>query len=795
MKQPWLILAAAVASGCFLADRVPLAFSMVVLTVIFIGIVWMTKKRYGLAVLLAAASVLYATEALEAPLSDGESVRLAGVVTQSKEGYYDVSSGFFKSTRILSPTRPAVGETVAVSGIYLPPEAPKNPGGFDERHYMLAHRIAGTIRASKEEVVRGEKTTRAFLYRLRGRWQRYGTKVFKSYFPRREATILSSMLYGTDADWSELGELDELNLLHILSISGLHIGLIVALLKKIARVTTAPIRAAKPLIHALTLFYLFLTSFPVGGMRVFFSLVFIDIGKALKSPVDPVYALSFSACVFLLFNPFLIYHMGFWFSFLSVYAILCIYPRWTRLDERATGILKGIGVSSAITIMIVPLLSRLSGRVSVMSVAANVVILPLAGLLLYGGIALSILHPLFSQIAAGIALIMNALFSVFAALVEAFAAHAWSIPLPNFTISDALVYYGVILLASYFPFRYLTKKAGTILTVQAASMMVLALAYGHMPREDLQITQLYVGQGDCALIESRDLTALIDTGGSAFGGDPAKYYVLPVLRHKNISKLDAVFISHYDADHMQGIFTVAESCKIRRVFGPKSEDAEDLAMRRAVSREVCEVETVSGKFPLDRWNLTIYPPFGASGNESSMAMRLESNGASALYLGDLPAREEEELAEIAGHATVIKLAHHGSKTSTSEALLAAAQPKLAMISAGEHNRYGHPHPEVLERLCDLRIPYLETKDGAISLTFKDGKIDVEVYRGDKLSIKDCIIFTVDVIFLVATAWRLSIYVKERRQLWNQFITVEPTSCTDRKSTVWSRSGLNSKNAI
>ncbi len=787
MNQLWLCLSVAVASGAFFAGRIPVFYGVAFCALIFLLVLWKADIRRSALVLLALASFLTGSFMYGAKDHGGE-FQSVGIVKESRENSYDLSIPYFKTVRVLSRKAPTVGSRVRLKGKILKPELPQNPGGFNGVHYELSHRIKHTVRPIREEV--GEsRSLLSRIYGLRESFQRYGRNTMRFYFPKGEADLLSAMVYGTDSDWDQFQDLNTLNLIHILSISGLHIGLMVVMLKKLSKLLTLPIAWAKIAIHFSMLVYLFLTGFPVGGMRVYFALLFTDWGKALGQPVDPTYAFSFSGLLFLLANPFYIYHYGFLFSFLSVFAILFLYPKVKYVARGKGKWAEGMLLSATITLVIVPLLSSLYGKFSLMSIVANVFVLPLASLLLYSAVALSVFHLVFQPLAGIIALFLEMAMALFNGLVGFFADFSAGVPLPSFTVYDGFFYMAVVLIGFYFPFRFLTKKSGYFLIGYTLLSTAVSLFFFRAPDYDLLIHQLYVGQGDCALVEFPGYKALIDTGGSGFGKDPTAFYITPYLRRRNIRHLDGVFLSHYDIDHVGGIFTIAKDMKINRIYGPVATGKEDKAMGKKIEEEVGKIHSIEGIFPMKGGTIKVYPSLGKEGNSLSMVMELSSKGAHALFLGDLPAAEEKMLTGLDPKSTVLKLAHHGSKTSSSEELLEAVHPKLALISAGARNSYGHPHKEVLDRLKEHHIPYLQTKDGAISLAFRRGKIQVSVYDEASESSGDAIFFIWNVIFLGASAWIISIYLRERKTIWNQWISAAPIYSTGRRNTVWSRSGV------
>lgn len=788
MKQLWFILCLALAGGCFIAEQLPLFFvAPVFILAAFYFLSW-GKKTNALYPLAALAVFVFASASLQSTEAPPVRVKAQGVVMASKENYYDLRLSPLKKVRVFSETNPAMGERVAVRGLTMKPEAPRNPGGFDGRHYALAHGIKATIRPTKEDRLPAKGDLTEKLYTCRGRFRKKGAAICDGYFPPKEAKLLSAMLFGNDADWEGLEDFRTLNVIHILSISGLHIGLILALLSAVLKKFTVPYDVRKLFVHGLLLMYLFLTGFPVGGMRVWLSLLFTDVGKRLWRPVDSNYALGFSAAIFLLVNPFYIYRLGFLFSFFSVYGILNIYPKLPVLGSARGRAAQALGVSVAVSLAIAPLLLFTSGSISMMGLLANVVLLPLAALILYGGMAVSLLSFLLPPVAAGTAVVTQWIFLPFLFLTKHMAGMPFNWVLPSFSVLEACAYYLILHFAMHFPMRRLKLRAGRLLILQAALTGIVVMAWGAWTSPDLSVTQLYVGQGDCAYVEANGFRGLIDTGGSRLGADPTARYVEPFLRKKGVGALDGVFLSHYDADHAGGASTLAKNHRIKHIFAPAPGSEEDVAMYDEILNKAGKIEAIEGTFSMKDWELTVFPPYGKEDNALSMAMELASKGQRMLFLGDLPeAQEKMLLADLRHRESIVKLAHHGSKTSSCDEFLEATRPRLAIISAGENNSYGHPHKVVLRRLKDHGISYAETKNGAITMDLKDGKVFVSAFKPRKFSVGQSIFFAACVVGLMGMVDVGAGYFKKRDELWNQWITAEPIFSTDRKNSVWKRS--------
>lgn len=788
MKQLWLILCLCMGAGAYMVGRVPSALAAPIVLLVSVAVFLWKKKSYTLYPVAVLAIFFAASSTFSSANGQSHRVAVEGVVIVSKEQYYDLRAGLFKKVRVFSQRQPTEGTTMAVRGQRMREEAPKNPGDFDGRYYALAHGIDATVRPTKETIRPEKGTVLEKIYAFRGRFRKMGNERMRRYFRPKEAKLLSAMLFGNDADWEGLEDFRTLNILHILSISGLHIGLILSGLVGALKKLTVPYDGRKVSVHLLLLAYLFLTGFPVGGMRVWLSLLFTDVGKRMRRPVDPNYAWAFSGAIFLAANPFFIYRLGFLFSFFSVWGILTVYPKLPLFSESRAPLMASLGVSIAVTLAIAPLLLYTSGGISLTGLLANVILLPLASVILYGGVAVSALSFFLPPLAAGAAVVTQWVFVPFFFFTEHLAAMPFRRVLPSFSVAEACAYYGVLYLALKFPFSRLRRKAGRLLLIQALFAGCIVVGWSYFLRPDLSVTQLYVGQGDCAYVEGKDFRGLIDTGGSRLGGDPTARYVVPFLRTKGVGTLDGVFLSHYDADHAGGVFTLAKTYKIKGIYAPAPGSAEDRAMYEEIVEKVGEIRSIQGVFPMKGWKMKIFPPYGKEGNALSMAMELSSDGGRVLFLGDLPKEQEKRLLkDLDGEETVVKLAHHGSKTSSCDEFLEAVRPRLALISAGENNAYGHPHKEVLRRLKAHRIPYVQTKDGAITISFQRGKVRLSVFHPETLSMRQGIFFVVSMVGLVGVGYLGANYFKKRDDRWNQWITMEPIFCGDRKSSVWKKS--------
>lgn len=281
-------------------------------------------------------------------------------------------------------------------------------------------------------------------------------------------------------------------------------------------------------------------------------------------------------------------------------------------------------------------------------------------------------------------------------------------------------------------FKRFAKKhpvAGAVITVLVALFFIYSIAENHMAaqnthRDGLYVHYIDVGQGDCELIECNGEFMLIDAGWPENGSDVIKY-----LRSSGVSELEYVVCSHGDADHCGGLEAVVKRFHVKTVFVPpygsdsvfysiflsKLENA-DLEPTVPEMGESYELGGAAVKF--------IGPAADfADDNENSLILRLEYGKTSFLFTGDVERLGEQALLDSGAKlkCDVLKVAHHGSYTSTSYQFLCNADPDIAVISCGKDNEYGHPHDVVLSRLKDAGVTVYRTDTMGTVVFFSDGE--------------------------------------------------------------------------
>jgi competence protein ComEC len=563
---------------------------------------------------------------------------------------------------------------------------------------------------------------------------------------------------------------------HVLSVSGLHLAAVVAVVFFVARVAVGfvpalslyvdPRAVAAAIALPALIFFTLLTGEAVATQR---SAVMLSIGMGgilVGRPVSAAPAIAAAALVILLPGPLRLFDQSLQLSLASVVGIALLASRLgparrSRVPSRgwrAVAWLWRFGaVTLAATAFTAPLVAHDFGEIAPAAPLGNLALVPLVELGvvplgLFGG-ALAALGvppgPLALRAAGATARLALAIADVFRTRAPVLTCR-----LPNAFETGALMAAAACLLwavrAAGRARRWAVGAGLLAAACGAGSLFARDWARRHDP--SARITFLDVGQGDAAVIEAPGgAVAVIDGGGSfddAF--DTGERIVEPFLRARGIWRVDLVALSHPHPDHLNGLRRILRRFPVGALWtsgddGRNPEYARLLELARAggvptpvpapVALGAARVEPL-GPFVDALGGEAIGPPPGLSVNDASLVLRVAFAGRAVLFPGDLEADGEGELVgrrtlgqDVA--ADVLKVPHHGSRTSSSDELVAAVHPTLAVISLGWRNRFHFPAAEVLSRYAAIGATVLRTdRDGAVTVTITpDGSVSVACERG------------------------------------------------------------------
>lgn len=713
----------------------------------------MTKRPLLLAFLLAAFLILVLGErglpaSRQPELSDGETVTLTGIVEEIAEkensrqirlSHIYLSSDLSYQRQVLvyenQQTTLKIGYKVKAAGSYAPLEEASNPGQFDQKAYYEARGIGMVLKKAKLTVIEAkENIFFQKLYELRSFWAQSLEKITG----KEEAALLKAMLLGEKSSLKK--EQKELyqsgGISHILAISGLHISLVGMLLYRFLRKKKRSYPFSALVSGNCMVVYGFLTGFGVSAKRaVFMFLVYLG-AELLGETYDVVSALALSGLLILAEQPLQLFQCGFQLSFLSVGAVALGYPAlqkrlgWKK--KAAMSLLSGLSV----TLFTLPCTLYWFYEWMPYAVFLNLIVIPLVPVVFLSGAAGMLTGG--ASVAAGMFLAgaSAGVLRFFQTLLERTEVLPGSRAVIGQPELWQIALYYVLVGAAVWGGRCRARKKNQHRIEVRIFFIIFALCILCLPfHRPVEVTFLDVGQGDAVFLRTEAGTTCLIDGGSTTVSDVGTYRLLPFLKSRGVSSLDYLFLSHMDADHINGAEELLKDqfrgIPIRHLCLsalPGDETRERLEKEaRLFGTELCYISrgTVFREKGAEiRCLSPVKDQKKEDENENSEVLMVEISGLRILFTGDLGEEGEQELLEAGTdlRAAVLKVGHHGSRFSTGEDFLEAVSPGFAVISCAEDNRYGHPAPETVERLerAGCRIFYT-MKSGAVTLYTVNGK--------------------------------------------------------------------------
>jgi competence protein ComEC len=536
-------------------------------------------------------------------------------------------------------------------------------------------------------------------------------------------------------------------LVHLLSISGFHVGLIAAWVLLLGRPLAVRYGApgavgAVPLVAAaVAAGYVAFLGWPPPATRAAVLVLVLAIERSRQRRVDPDSLLAFTALVLLAADPWCIASLGAWLSFLSLWGASRAV-RWSDATLSERPLVRLLAGSTGATLATAPLTAAVLGMVSLAGILLNLVAIPLAAVALPGVLASvllgPILPPLTAALAAGSGLGLAALDGL-ATVGAGIPGLAIAQPAePRSALPWLALLAGAIWATT--PGLGAGQARRRWLALATAALWVSLLAQGVAAvgarDEGLTLHFLDVGQGDAALIHTpAGQWVVIDAGPRGPGGDAGREVVVPALRRLGAGRVAVLVLSHAHLDHIGGAAAVLGSLPVGLVLEPADAVADsvylgllDQVARRGVTwRGARSGDTLV----VDSLRFTIlhpepgWPARGLDLNEDSAVLRLEYGGCRILFAGDAGFDAEAAIGGRAGAVDLLKVGHHGSRGATSDDWLSSLEPAAAVISVGARNRYGHPAPETLTRLANHRVRVWRTdRDGAVTVRVREHGLDV-----------------------------------------------------------------------
>ncbi len=707
-----------------------------------------------------------------------------GFVVELRQVDGEPVSGAIRMTVRAAAAHIGYGDVIRFSGRFFEPGSFNNPAGFDYGAYLRTKGIHRTVSLKQESELKLLRRGTGLFRRIQDQRERI-RQAFLASTTGQGSAILQAMTLGEEG-----GLTDEMRdrfmaagVTHIISISGSHLGMVAILCFWLIRsalrllpepqyhrltLATDPKKIAAWLTLPFLIFYTLLAGGQVATVRSLIMLLAALTALLLDREHALLHSLALAALLILVAGPQAVFDISFQLSFLSVLAIASVVLLWNELHVPAenrflrfrNSAFLLVLVSLSATLATAPLVAHYFNQFSLIGVVSNMIIVPFAGFVV---VPLGLFSGLLSLLTGALPLpALNQLVADrFCDTVTFFSR----LPLAQFhppapglfsLITCALLLgsgYAIVrsvLLYRYQPLASSSRVPRNQVIIAAVSglLLILSVTIFFMPRRTGTVQFPDVGQGDCALITlASGKNILIDGGGSYDDRfDVGRRIVAPYLWNQGIHRIDLVILSHPHPDHMNGLKYLVRTFAIGEVWtSGLDKDLPGYAeLERLISVRGIPVRVVSATDPpvviSDAEVRILHPAQGflsrerkayAAENSRSLVVRIAMEGKVFLFTGDIGEDAEEEMLRSSAdlRCDLIKVPHHGSKSSSSEPFLFRARPEIGIVTVGGKNRYGHPSPEVVERYHTAGTRLFRTdQDGALTVTVDKGDLFVRSWR-------------------------------------------------------------------
>lgn len=635
------------------------------------------------------------------------------------------------------------GDKCFFEGAYKEPTEGRNFYSFDNKEFLAARSIYFQFTPKTISNKNCEETPLSPLGFVK-RYRQVGIEYIKEHFPKESKGIIISLVFGDRGEMEKeiLQSYQSLGIIHLLAVSGLHVGLVSAFVYFVfIRIGMTKERTIDLLILLLPIYAILAGGAPsvirASAMSI---VVLITIRSRIK--INPLDGISYIFLGLLLINPFYILHIGFQLSFLVSYSL--IISSNTILQRYSSWLAQLLTVTIVAQLISFPLIIYHFYEISLWSILLNLIYIPFITLFaLPLAFIIFISHLIFPPLST----ILLFFYEWIVSFAHMGLEKVSELPLSSLIFGKPPLIIVVLYYVAVGVLFYVWEKSSSVITVIKSSTIffVVALLHWHLPylTNGGEVTMLDVGQGDSIYIElpRRKAVYLIDTGGIVEVGfrqelvgmrekafDVGRDVLVPFLKAKGVRKIDKLILSHGHYDHTGGAEALIGEMPVKTLlYGavPIEGQYEKYLLQsfQDIGTKILFVKQ-GDYWRVGESEFAILSPYGKEQtiNDRSIVIYANIGDLNWLFTGDLEVEGEKRLMSHYGqlNVDVLKVGHHGSSTSTNDLLLNATNPDYALISLGRNNLYGHPHKDVISRLKQRNINILRTDNhGAVRYVFKN----------------------------------------------------------------------------
>lgn len=637
----------------------------------------------------------------------------------------------------------SIGNKIKVLGTLRKGRGERNPGEFNYYKYLQLKNIAGILYTKKIRDIRiTEPSINKFSNAILN-WRKWVSEKIELSHNKRSASLLKGLLLAdrSEIDYGTKESFINSGVIHVLAVSGLHVGFIVLIFMFLfSRMSIYP-RTFLTILGLVA--FLFLTGSPASVFRATIMVVVMLLIYMSNRSYNSLNALAIAALILLFINPAELFNPGFQLSFSAVLSILVVYPilceKITTKNKMLRYLLLFSAVSFSAQLGTLPFTLIYFQKLSIISLLANLLVIPIIGIIVGLGVItifISSLSAFFSVYFASANMLSTDLLM---AIVDFTGTQEFSyFYIPNFSIVDGIIFYIFLSLTIYSTKKFTNIWASSVLLILVGLNLFFFMQLDDkqlLPDGKFSIVIIDIGQGDGILLKfPNGKTALIDAGNATPTFDNGERVIAPLLRRLSITQIDYGFVSHVDSDHYKGFLSLLENGWIKEIYKPQIDTSlqKDIRFEKLIKGNNVKMNYYSkSKMIFDNLSLyilndttnNVYKSFGA--NNNSGVLKIIHGTNTFLFVGDAEYEAEKTMVNTYGQfldSDVLKIGHHGSKSSSSQMFINKVSPKIGLISAGLNNNFGHPVKLILDRYTKSNVTMYRTDlEGAIILQ-SDGEL-------------------------------------------------------------------------
>lgn len=608
------------------------------------------------------------------------------------------------------------GDSLYIEGEFKQPEEARNYKGYNYKQYLKTKKIIGTVELEKVKILKSSNGS--FIHNI----QKYIRDTINGTLTDEEGNLLLAILLGDKYKLSE--DIQESfktsNLSHMLAVSGAHVSYIILGLTYVLQNSIIGKKNGKIVCIIFLLAFMAITNFTPSVTRACIMAILTLFSSIIYRKSDVYTNISVAALITLIFNPYSLLDLGFQLSYGGTIGIIIFIKRIQekKSNSKVINYIKQMAlVSIYANIIIIPIMMYHFNTVSFTFIISNIMASPILGIIVITGFLFIIASITVKPLTRLIAIFIKPILSILIKISQICS----KLPFSNILVVtpymfNVISYYAIIL---YCIKSKKNNKCKIIICLLIVLILINFIIY--IFPQKLRIFFIDVGQGDSTLIITPDIKTVLVDGGGSDSFDVGEKVLLPYLLDRRILKVDYVLISHFDTDHCGGILTIMEKVKVKNIIiSEQAEHSENYERfkKLMIHKKIRLIEVKKGdKIKIGRYSefKILFPTSRLLSenplNNNSIVAQFNYNNFKMLFTGDIEKLAEQQIlktekAEI--RADILKVAHHGSKTSSIPEFIKAVRPKIALIGVGKNNTFGHPNQQTIKNLENIKCRIYRT---------------------------------------------------------------------------------------